>query len=107
MPGADGERPGERGPAVHVVPGCRDRDRGDSSEDLGPPSPKISAPHATGSDGLLLRVPLLYSGGVRTSRPGAAPPRTAAGDARPPTDPARCPGPRTPHGSIGTRSCSG
>src|SRR5262245_32867312 len=63
-------------------------------------SPGSRWPHLTGDDGFLLRVPLFYSGRARTSRPGAAPPRTAAADARPPTVPVRCPGPRTPHGSI-------
>src|SRR5262249_54690125 len=81
--------------------------RGGCRGDRGPPiSPSESAPHVTGDDGFLVRVPLLYSGAVRTSRPDAARRRTAAGDAPPPTDPTRCPGRRTPRGSIGTGPCS-
>src|SRR5262249_19243849 len=86
--------------------GIEVEDTGGCGEDVGSPrSPRISAPLVTGDGGCRLRVPLLYSGRVRTSRPDAAPPRTAAAGARPPTGPGHCPGPRSPRGSIGICSC--
>jgi hypothetical protein len=57
--------------------------------------------------GFPLRVPLLCSAAAQRSRPSPMPLRTAAVDGSQPTDPARSPGHRIPHGNSGTRFYTG